>query len=249
MGLNLIVWDLETVPDLRGFAAANGLDGKNDEEVRAALGEKFPKHVYHSIVCIGALVAHWDAGRWIVDALGAPHCGERSEKELIAAFVGRIAELTPQLITFNGNSFDLPVLRYRALVNRVAAPGLAMRPYFNRYTEDALDLCDVLSGFSSQGKATLHEICRVMGLPGKPHGIDGSEVAQYHRDGRIQDIADYCETDVVNTYRVWLRYELFRGKLTEAEFEASEASLSEYIKARSNSKPHLMEYCLPLGGS
>ena len=79
-----------------------------------------------------------------------------------------------------------------------------------------------------------------MGLPGKPEGIDGSEVAQYHRDGRIQDIADYCETDVVKTYRVWLRYELFRGKLTEKEVDASEANLGEYIKAHSNTKPHLM---------
>jgi 3'-5' exonuclease len=165
MGQSVIVWDLETAPDLRGFAAANGLGDKSEEEVRAELGERFPKHVYHSIVCIGALVARRDAERWAVEALGAPHCGERSEKELITAFVGRIAELTPQLVTFNGNSFDLPVLRYRALVNGVAAPGLSARPYFNRYTEDAIDLCDVLSGFNSQGKATLHEICRVMGLP------------------------------------------------------------------------------------
>jgi predicted PolB exonuclease-like 3'-5' exonuclease len=83
-----------------------------------------------------------------------------------------------------------------------------------------------------------------MGLPGKPDGIDGSEVTQYHRDGRIQEIANYCETDVVNTYRVWLRYELFRGKLTVTELEASEANLSNYIKARSNTKPHLMVYCV-----
>ena len=168
MSQSLIVWDLETVPDLRGFARANGIDAKTDQEVREALGDKFPKHVYHSILCIGALVAHRDHERWITDAVGAPHCGERSEKELITAFVGRIAELTPQLVTFNGNSFDLPVLRYRALVNGLAAPGLSLRPYFNRYTEDAIDLCDVLSGFNSQGKATLHEICRVIGLPGKP---------------------------------------------------------------------------------
>jgi 3'-5' exonuclease len=240
MGANLIVWDIETVPDLLGFAAANGLSGKSDEEVRAALGEKFPKHIYHSIVCIGALVAHRESDRWVVDALGAPHCGERSEKDLIAAFVGRIADLSPQLVTFNGNSFDLPVLRYRALVNRVAAPSLSLRPYFNRYTEDAIDLCDVLSAFSSQGKATLHELCRVMGLPGKPDGIDGSEVARYHRDGRIQDIANYCETDVVNTYGVWLRYELFRGKLTEKELEASEANLIDYIQAHRNTKAHLI---------
>ena len=88
---HLIVWDIETVPDLRGFAAANGHDGKADHEIREAMGEKFPKHIYHSIICIGALVAHCDNGHWQVDALGAPHIGERSEKELITGFVNRIA--------------------------------------------------------------------------------------------------------------------------------------------------------------
>src|SRR6516164_7989138 len=53
---SVIVWDLETVPDLRGFAAANSLVGKTDAEVRALLGNRFPKHIYHSIVCI------WRAG-------------------------------------------------------------------------------------------------------------------------------------------------------------------------------------------
>ena len=76
----------------------------------------------------------------------------------------------------NGSSFDLPVLRYRAMVHGVAAPGLASRPYFNRYTEDAVDLCDLLSSFSPHTKAGLHELSRVMGLPGKPDGISGAEV-------------------------------------------------------------------------
>ena len=69
---SVIVWDIETVPDLKGFAAANGHDGKSDEEIRAAMGDKFPKHIYPSIICIGALVAHREDNRWAVDALGAP---------------------------------------------------------------------------------------------------------------------------------------------------------------------------------
>ena len=81
-------------------------------------------------------------------SFGAPHIGERSEKEIISAFVNRIADLAPQLVTFNGASFDLLVLRYRGMVCGVAAPALALRPYFNRYTEDAIDLCDVLASFS-----------------------------------------------------------------------------------------------------
>ena len=95
---HILVWDIETVPDLAGYAAANGHDGKSDDEIRAELGEKFPKHIYHSIICIGALIAHWDGDHRVVESLGAPHVGERSEKELIAAFVDRIAELKPQLL-------------------------------------------------------------------------------------------------------------------------------------------------------
>ena len=241
MSNKVIIWDLETVPDLRGFAAANDLAGKTEAEIREVLGNKFPKHIYHSILCIGALVAYREDDHWIVDALGAPHIGERTEKQLITAFCDKIAELTPQLVTFNGNSFDLPVLRYRAMINEVSAPGLFARPYFNRYTEDALDLCDVLSSFAPHTKASLNELSKIMGMPGKPDNIDGSEVEQYFLDGKINEIADYCETDVLNTYRVWLRYELFRGKLDENGFRASEQNLIDFIKRHENTKQHLSE--------
>ena len=239
MGNSVIVWDLETVPDLGGFAAANNLAGKTDADIREVLGNRFPKHIYHAIVCIGALVAHRESDHWAVDALGAPHVGERTEKQLISAFCDKIAELTPQLVTFNGNTFDLPVLRYRAMICGVSAPGLAARPYFNRYTEDALDLCDVLSAFAPHTKASLNELSKIMGMPGKPEGIDGAEVERYFLDGKIKEIAEYCETDIVNTYRVWLRYELFRGRLDESEHQASERNLAEFIGARANIKPHL----------
>ena len=53
MVASVIAWDIETVPDLKGFAAANGHDGKSDEEIRAAMGDKFPKHIYHSNISIG----------------------------------------------------------------------------------------------------------------------------------------------------------------------------------------------------
>ncbi|MGO8975719.1 MAG: ribonuclease H-like domain-containing protein [Steroidobacteraceae bacterium] len=238
---NIIVWDIETALDIRGFAAANGFVDKSDEEIRGAIGDKFPKHIYHSIICIGALVARRENNLVTVSALGAPHIGMRSERQLIMDFVGRIAELEPQLVTFNGTSFDLPVLRYRAMVNRVPAPGMNLRPYFNRYTEDAIDLCDVLSSFSPNAKATLHEVSRVMGLRGKPDGVSGMQVETYYREGRIREIAEYCESDVVNTYRIWLRYELFRGRLSDVAFADSEARLVDFIESRSKTKPHLAE--------
>ena len=208
-----------------------------DADIRAALGNQFPKHIYHSIICIGALIAHWEPDHWAVDAVGAPRVGERTEKELIASFCDKIAELAPQLVTFNGNTFDLPVLRYRAMIHGVSASGLAARPYFNRYTEDAVDLCDILSSFAPHTKGSLNELSKIMGMPGKPEGIDGTEVERYFLEGRINEIADYCETDVVNTYRVWLRYELFRGRLSEREHQASEHNLADLIKGRVSTAP------------
>src|SRR5215212_11006696 len=144
----LIVWDLETLPDLPCVARVNGFDERDEAAAREALGEKFPKLIFHRIVCIGALIAERIEGVWIVRSLGAPNIAERTEAELIQTFVDRIAEYRPQLVTFNGSSFDLPVLRYRAMINRVSAPGLHARNYWNRYTEDALDLCDALASFT-----------------------------------------------------------------------------------------------------
>jgi predicted PolB exonuclease-like 3'-5' exonuclease len=144
-------------------------------------------------------------------------------------------------VTFNGSGFDLPVLRYRAMIHALPAIGLAAHPYFHRYSQDAIDLCDVLSSFSSQAKVSLHELCRVMGLPGKPNGISGADVERYHREGRIREIAEYCESDVLNTFRVWLRYELFRGGLSYKEFRMSEDNLTQFINMRGNTKPHLTD--------
>ena len=79
---SVIVWDLETAPDLAGFAVTNDLVGKPDADIREALGNRFPKHIYHTIVCIGALVAHRESDHRAVDALGAPHVGERPERQL-----------------------------------------------------------------------------------------------------------------------------------------------------------------------
>src|SRR5262245_14598315 len=188
---SVIVWDLETVPDLAAGARMLDMSDAPEADVRQALGSGFQKHPLHKIVCIGGLIASRQPEGWRVDALGAPHIGERTEGELIRAFVEKVGELRPQLITFNGYSFDLPVLRYRAMVNRVAAEGLQVRPYFNRYYDDALDLCDALASYSSGAKVKLDEISKILGLTGKPKGIDGSRVEAMVLDGQIEEVARY----------------------------------------------------------
>ena len=176
---------------------------------------------------------------WRVDALGAPHIGERTEAKLISDFIEKIGQLLPQLVTFNGHSFDLPVLRYRAMVNRVSAGGLEVRRYFHRYTDDALDLCDARGSYVPGAKVKLDEISKILGLSGKPEGIDGSRVEEMVFAGQIEEVARYCESGVLNTYRVWLIYELFRGSITAQELDWSDAHIREFVRTRKSANQHL----------
>jgi hypothetical protein len=102
----------------------------------------------------------------------------------------------------------------RHFIAHKAAPGLALRPYFRRYSDDAVDVCDMLSNFSPHGKATLDETSKVLALPGKRDDIDGSQVKALINAGRIEVVTDYGKNDELNPYLIWLRHELLRGALT-----------------------------------
>ena len=155
---------------------------------------------------------------------------------MINDFIEKIGELRPQLITFNGHSFDLPVL------NRISAAGLQVRQYFHRYTDDAIDLCDVLGSYVPGGKVKLDEVSKILGLPGKPGGVDGSHVEEMVQAGQIDEVARYCESDVLNTYRVWLVYELFRGSITRQELDWSEGQTRDFVASRKSTNPLLCHF-------
>jgi 3'-5' exonuclease len=233
---NVLVWDLETIPDFGLIAEAQKTTIPKARELSKV---EFPRLPFHKIVCIGAVVCSRSTVGWKVESIGAPSIGERSEAELVESFLNKIEELKPQLITFNGASFDFPVLRYRAMAHKIGARVFQTKNYFNRYTEDAIDLCDVLASFDARSKTSLDLTCKIMGLSGKPAGITGADVESYVSTGRIREVAEYCESDVVNTFRLWLRFELFRGTLSSVEFEASEENLRRFIRERLDSKPHL----------
>jgi hypothetical protein len=85
----------------------------------------------------------------------------------------------------------------------------------------------------------LDEISKILGLTGKPEGIDGSRVEAMFLDGRIDEVARYSESDVLNNYRLWLVYELFRGSITAKELDWSETQIREYVATRKSTNPHL----------
>ena len=153
-------------------------------------------------------------------------------------FFDGIDKYTPQLVSWNGSGFDLPVLHYRALFHGVAAPrywdmgeddrDFKWNNYISRFHARHLDLMDLLAGYQNRAFAPLDDIAQLCGLPGKL-GMDGSKVWQAWREGKIDAIRDYCETDVANTYLLYLRFQRMRGALSAAEHEKETALFRSFL--------------------
>jgi predicted PolB exonuclease-like 3'-5' exonuclease len=248
--MNILAFDIETVPDVETGRWLYNLDGLSDADVARVLATKrreqtgdseFLRHHLHRIVAIAAVLRHGDNVR--VWSLGET---TSDEAELIRRFFDGIERYTPTLVTWNGGGFDLPVLHYRALKHGVAAPrywetgaddqSFRFNNYLNRFHERHTDLMDVLSNYQARAVAPLDEIAVMLGLPGKM-GISGADVWDKYLAGRLEEIRDYCETDALNTYLVYLRFELLRGNLDDAGWARETERVREML--RSANKPHL----------
>ena len=238
----ILAFDIETVPDVAGIRRLHDLPADlADQEVaevafqkrRAQTGNDFLGPQLHRVVVIGCVLREGDAVKVF-------SIGEATEKETLQRFYDGIEKLVPQLVSWNGGGFDLPVLNYRALVNGVAAPkfwdqgdddkDFRWNSYLGRYHQRHLDLMDVLAMYQGRGNAPLDQMAQLLGLPGKL-GMDGSKVWEAFQQGRIAAIRNYCETDVANTYLLFQRFQLVRGVLDEAqhrrECELVRATLSK----------------------
>jgi predicted PolB exonuclease-like 3'-5' exonuclease len=111
--------------------------------------------------------------------------------------------------------------------------------YINRYHARHLDLMDVLAMYQPRANAPLDQLAKLMGYPGKL-GMDGSQVWNAYCAGRIAEVRDYCETDVVNTWLVYLRFQLMRGCIDRAEHDHE----VELVRASLNrlDRPHWREF-------
>jgi predicted PolB exonuclease-like 3'-5' exonuclease len=162
-----------------------------------------------------------------------------SEAELIQRFFDGIDKYTPILVSWNGGGFDLPVLHYRALLHGIAAPkywetgeeeaSFRWNNYLNRYHYRHMDLMDILACYQTRAVAPLDEIATMLGFPGKM-GMHGSKVWEAFQAGEIKQIRDYCETDVLNTYLVFLRFELIRGKLSQNQYQLKLQHCRDYLQ-------------------
>ena len=236
---NTLVFDIETVPDVTGFARIHDLDtgALSAAEIaemallarRQSSGSDFmPLHL-HRVVAISCVLRHVDAAG--CDQLKVWSLGDASssEAELIQRFYDGIERYTPQLVSWNGGGFDLPVLHYRGLIHGIAASRywdwgdddkeFKWNSYLGRYHTRHLDLMDVLAMYQPRACAPLDQMAKLCGFPGKL-GMDGSKVFEAFQHGQIDAIRNYCETDVMNTWLVYLRFQKMRGTLSDAAYTA-----------------------------
>lgn len=252
--MTVLVFDIETVPDVESARRLHGLEGLNDSDTaealfalrRAKTGNDFLPHYLQKIVAISLVLATGKQLKvWSLGDINA------DEKDLISRFYSGIDRYTPTLVSWNGAGFDLPVLHYRALLNGVAAPtyweagdnvsGFRYNNYLNRYHYRHLDLMDVLSAYQTRASAPLDDIATMLGFPGKM-GMSGSKVWEHYQAGNLEGIRNYCETDVLNTYGVYLRFEQMRGVLSTEEYTRATEQLRECLTAEASNRPHLGEF-------
>jgi predicted PolB exonuclease-like 3'-5' exonuclease len=237
-----LVFDIETVPDVAGLRRLHRLPlDLPDADVLECVaqlrrtssgGGDFFKHHLHRIVAIACALR--EGNNFRVWSLGE---SSDSEPELIRRFFDGIDRYTPQLVSWNGGGFDLPVLTHRALIHGVAAAKFwdwgdddrefKFNSYIGRYHTRHLDLMDVLSMYQPRASAGLDAMARLSGFPGKL-GMDGSQVYAAFMDGKIDDIRRYCETDVMNTYLLYLRFQQLRGTMSAAREKIAATGLSHW---------------------
>ena len=240
--MNRLVFDIETVPDVELGRRTLGLAGLTDAQVAKAMyavrrqenGSDFLPLEQHKVVAISCVLRRSDQLKvWSLGDL------QSTEAELIARFFDGIDKYSPDLVSWNGSGFDMPVLHYRALRAGVQAPrywetgdedqSFRYNNYLSRYHWRHLDLMDVLSSFQGRARASLSDMALLLGLPGKL-GFSGEQVWGAVLNGQLAAVRNYCETDVLNTYLVLLRFELFRGRLDGSGYQQELDRLRELLR-------------------
>jgi len=249
----VLAFDIETVPDVAGIRRLHGLpEDLPDAEVaevafqkrRVQSGSDFLPPQLQRVVVISCVLRDADGIR--VFSLGEP---ESTEREAIQRFQDGLEKYVPQLVSWNGGGFDLPVLNYRGLILGVSAAkfwdhgeddrDFKWNNYVSRYHARHTDLMDVLAMYQPRNNAPLDDIAQLAGLPGKI-GIGGAKVWEAYLDGKVAEIRSYCEADTANTYLLWLRFQLLRGALTGDQHRKECEVLREALE--NQKAPHWREF-------
>ncbi|NCT99534.1 MAG: 3'-5' exonuclease [Comamonadaceae bacterium] len=256
MAWPVLVFDIESIPDVDGLRALRGAGAElSDEQVYAAwVAERKEKGqsdfmpLYLQRVLVISCVFRNAEGLRIHSFVDRD---SQSEGKVIQSFFQAIEKHVPQLVSWNGGGFDLPVLHYRGLRHGLEANKywdmgeddreFKWNNYIGRYHMRHLDLMDLLAMYTPKNNAPLDSLAKLCGFPGKL-GMDGSQVYPQFLAGQTDAIRRYCETDVMNTYLMYCRFQKMRGGFTPDEYEREIAYVKETLGGLAPGEAHWQEY-------
>lgn len=255
---NLVVFDIETIPDTS--LAGELCDIPNEEisqmtqpEIRKEMenyhidnhnGNAFLRQPFHRVACVSFLVAeitdNYGKEEYTFKQLDSYSSFNSTEEEVVKKFWNLLKEKKPRIVSFNGKVFDMNVLKCKALKY-----GIDCSWYFNYggkfdsyeypYSDSHFDL------LYKYGAYTLHEMCILLNIPCKL-GVDGSRVAEYFDDKKYTEIREYCETDVLATYLVYLRMALVQGMIDMKSYNKAIRDVEEHLIQMQDKKKGLKEF-------
>ena len=223
-----LILDIETVPDAQRWHRPESPHGTESP---------FPPSWAHRIVTLGCLWLDHGYRLKRIGVIEDPEGGAATsdddrERRLLQDFSRFVGRERPVLVTYNGRSFDLPVIALRSLCH-----GVSLAWYYResnvryRYSEQGhLDLCDWLADHGATRSGSLDAIARLIGLPGKM-GVDGSQVEGLYRAGQLPLIQQYCLADVAQTALLFLRFRLLQGQIAPDAYRACTQELLAALTA------------------
>ena len=247
-----LVLDTESVPDGKLLARINYSEEnlspedavcKAQAEAREASkkGSDFLPVTFQVPVAVCVLRVGTDFGLQTVTCLDAPLFRPREIVKKFWAGINAYPAPKTKLVTFNGRCFDMPLMELAAF-----RYGCSAHEYFynsrNRFHAKHIDLCDWLSNFgAARMTGGLDLLSKILGKPGKME-VAGDQVYQMHREGKLQEINDYCMCDTLDTYFVFLRTRVLTGDLTLEREHELVAQAKAWITAKVAEVPALQQY-------
>ncbi|MDX8394494.1 MAG: 3'-5' exonuclease [Mariprofundales bacterium] len=253
MKATVFVIDIETVTDADASRRLLGNSSLSDMQARDELAayfikktngkNDFPRQPFHQIVAISYVQWQWDADSLVVRRVASGCKVNDNEAALVQAFFQMIKHYAPQIISYNGRGFDLPVLKYRAMKHGISCPEWFSRKcnYDYRYSDDGLDLMEAFSDYGASARCSLNEIAACLSIPGKLDTA-GSDVRDLYESGNVDAIRNYCEMDVLSTSLLWLRWLLLRGQLSLQTHANACLGLRHYLQSEIDERPYLQKF-------
>lgn len=255
---NLFVFDIETIIDEQAAkrfldlpsstTRAHTLESLSQHYLKETDGRNdFARQPFHQIVAISFLHAQIDRedGKefYHLQEIRSGGTLEFDESKLIQGFFQYVEQIKPRLVSFNGRSFDLPVIKYRAMKHGIAPKWFYTNDkYSYRYSfEHHCDLLDQLSDYGASARIKMQEACAILGIPNKL-GCDGSQIESLYHSRKLSEIRDYCELDVVATYLIYLNFARHRGICTNDAFNYAKEDLLQYLQMNQDTKQHFGKF-------